>query len=111
VFGQLLDSARDFLERFWDRWDKQVNWQFFFAAERAKVDQLDDFYFTYYVFNANLVLPVLMFCFLALASRHWGMAFVTALAAAILFYDARSLRGEIAEHTKSRNEGGAEQRG
>lgn len=108
VLGQLLDSIRDLLERFFDRWGEQVNWEFFFTADRAKVDRLDDFYFTYYVFNSNLVLPLLTFCLLAAGCGHWVMAFAIAVAAAIVFLDARSLRGEIAKHTRRTNESGTD---
>jgi hypothetical protein len=100
VLGQLLDSLRDLLEPFWDWWGEPVNWDFFFQTDRAKVDQLDDFYFTYYVFNANLVLPLLALCIVATGSGHYGVVATIAVAAVIVFYNARSLSKEIAKHTK-----------
>jgi hypothetical protein len=102
------DSLRDLLECFWDRWSEPVNWDFFFKADRAKVDQLDDFYFTYYVFNANLVLPLLAFCLVAAGSGHYLLGVAIVLAVGILVCDARSLRKEIARRTKSRDESGTE---
>jgi hypothetical protein len=106
--GQVLDSLRDLSECCWDRWSEAMDWDFFFKAERARVDQLDDFYFTYYVFNANLVLPLLAFCLVTAGSGHYLLGIAIVVAVGVVVCDARSLRKEIARRTKSPDESGSE---
>ena len=101
AIGQLLDAVRDLCENIWDRWDK-VDWDFFFEAKPEQIEKLDGSYFTYYVFNSNLVLPLLYFSLGRLISGHYAQ-FALALAAdAFFIVDARCLRKEIARHTRAR---------
>ncbi len=106
VLGQVLDSLRDLSEGVWNRLGERVDWDFFFRADRAKVDQLEDFYFTYYVFNANLVLPLIAFFLVAIGFKEYLPAVVIVVGAAILICDARSLRQEIAKRTQDQDHNG-----
>lgn len=54
VVGQLLDGLRNsFLE---SRWDKKqpIKWDFFFEAEKDRIEVMDDNYFTWYAFDVNM---------------------------------------------------------
>ena len=100
VMGQFLDALRDTLECVWDLWNK-VNWDFFMHADAAQIEKLDRWYFTYYVFNSNLVVPLLFFTVGELLADH-NVVFLGGLTVTIvLVWDAWSLRCEIAKHTKA----------
>lgn len=100
VMGQFLDAVRDILECVWDRWSK-VNWDFFMHADAAQLEKLDRWYFTYYVFNSNLVVPLLFFTVGELMADHFVVFFGGLIVTVALVWDAWSLRCEIAKHTNA----------
>lgn len=120
VSGQLIDAFRNsFIEEALDkRWPKRkVNWRFFFSGDKETVEKLRRSFFDYYVFDANLALPALCFtvwrlleCIWELTYGQWhnwhwaqclGLAVAGVAVTFLLLWDARSLRLEIAEHTKA----------
>lgn len=100
VLGQFLDASRDLLENVWDLCS-EVNWDFFFQAEDAQVEKLRTSYFTYYVFNHNLAVPLLYFSIMRLISCHILEFFLSLVVAVVFITNAVRLRKEIARHTKS----------
>jgi hypothetical protein len=125
VSGQLIDCFRNsVIEEALDNWwpEKKVSWDFFFSGDKEKVEKLRRSFFDYYVFDANLVLPALCFTIWRLLEcicewtyfqwHHWhwaqwlvclGLAATGVAVTFLLVWDARSLRIEIAKHTKSLN--------
>lgn len=61
VLGQLLDAIRDAIlenflfERLWP-----VRWEFFFEGPVDKINNLDEWYYTWYEFDANIVVAILV---------------------------------------------------
>ena len=67
VVGQALDAIRDLLENIWDIW-WEVDWPFFFHGDKEKLENLLESYFTYYVFDCNLSLGIIITIILNLFS-------------------------------------------
>ena len=61
VVGELLDSVRDLVEHLCDRLFPRIaiNWDFFVSGEKQKVENLEEWFFTYYELDANLALGIL----------------------------------------------------
>lgn len=106
--GEVLDAPRDLLEGAWDQ-RQPVAWDFFSRAAKEEVDKLKASYFTYYAFDCNvsLALVVLVLSLLVAALfRAWiglgGPLIVVPLVIflAIFVWNARQLRGEIASLTQ-----------
>ncbi len=125
VIGEILDSCRDCREE-----KDKLNWDFFFDGDKEKVDQLDEYYFTYYVLNKNLSSAVTLawiilivhppewaswttlFCkLLSNVQVGWldvfarlltlfGATGVATFAIWVLCKDAKAIRDEIEKHTK-----------
>lgn len=72
------------------------------ACNTGRSSQTDDYYFTYYVLNANLVLALAISTVIGVVSlfeyarclTYWGMLIVTVVCMLILFFDAWMLRKE-----------------
>jgi hypothetical protein len=61
VVGELLDTARDLLEFLIDIPKRfRINWDFFVAGERDKIENLEEWYYTWYELDANLALGILL---------------------------------------------------
>jgi hypothetical protein len=84
-------------QKWWPR--RKVNWPFFFSGDKEDVEKLRRSFFDYYVFDANLAFPALCFTIWRLRLGSLGLAIAGVAVAALLIWDARSLRKEIAEHT------------
>jgi hypothetical protein len=108
----------------------KLNWDFFFDGNKEKVDQLDEYYFTYYVLNKNLSSSVTLawiilivhppewaswttlFCkLLSNVQVGWLDVFarlltlfvatgVATFAIWVLCKDAKAIRDEIEKHSK-----------
>lgn len=104
ALGEILDSIRDvLLEDAWNNRAKvRVNWDFFFEAREDQIEKLRTSYFTYYVFNHNLALGLLLLSGAELVADHPALVALCLTAACVLALDARSLRREIAKHTTNR---------
>jgi hypothetical protein len=98
--GEILDASRDLFEHLWDRF-KSVSWDFFAEAEQGEVEKLRTSYFTYYVFDCNislaLVILMLSNIFVNVLSRGLLVAFFVILL--VFAGNAWTLRGEIASRT------------
>lgn len=98
--GQAFDAGRDLLEHIWDHF-QSVNWSFFIEGGKDRVEQLDTWYFTYYVFDCNLALVILTLALVGAFSGSPVGVWVAAIAAFVLLVaNAVSLRTEIADRTQ-----------
>lgn len=99
VLGQILDAFRDsFWEWLWDYvWP--LDWGFFFSGESSKIDNLEAWYFTYYVLDTNFFLGLVPVAILELfsAARPPFLLPLTVAGMAIFLVNAISLRKEIAQ--------------
>lgn len=102
ITGTFFDAVRNGII---EEWSKELNWDFFFYAEKDKVAQFEEYWWAYYQLDADLVIAIvffnvtlliLHFCFgLALISWWpWLMA-ITILAAIVFARDAWILREDI----------------
>ncbi len=107
LIGEVLDSIRDLLEWILDR-KSEVNWDYLVTAPRDQAEQFDNYYYTYYVLNFNLVLAFVvssvMIPLKVVSLPDWAWrpfpVLVTVVAVGILSWDAYLLRGEIARITE-----------
>jgi hypothetical protein len=99
IVGQLLDAFRDtfvecLMDCFWP-----LDWKFFFNGEDGKIDKLEAWFYTYYVFDINLFLGLLWVAALEFLSpgRPLFLLVPTLIGIAIFLINAICLRKEIAE--------------
>ena len=100
--GEILDASRDLLEHIWDRFQR-VYWDFFAEAGKDDVEKLTGSYFTYYVFDCNICLALLILLLGNSFVNLLGSGLVVAFLLAVLLIfavNAWSLRSEIASQTK-----------
>jgi predicted transporter len=111
VLGECIDAARDILE---DRFDKhcgEIDWNLLLHPEKKEESLyvFESYYFTYYVFCANLVLAIIVAIGGSLLdhflpAQEWrplvALA-ILAVMARIFFLDARSLRRDLVNKFKS----------
>ncbi len=111
IIGRLLGTIRDgFVERLFDSFSQilsgeQLNWDFFFNKDREKVEQLNDWYYSYYCLNINLVIGISSFFVIELVAWQTRCEFISPLPLGpnvillivmiIFFIGAISLRNEI----------------
>jgi hypothetical protein len=101
TLGQFLDALRDIIEWLLHRrpgW--KIRWEKIAAMKPERLAAWDDFFFSYYVFSANLTIGIfVVFLFLALnLSFHmsWGKLLVHCLVVALVFgFDAYILRCDV----------------
>ena len=96
VVGNFLDALRDLSEELWDRLPGcEIKWKFLLEGDTEKVQRVDDYYFTFYVMSANLVIAILITGVVDLSYLHhfgcwtWWML---GIAAAVFLLDAARLR-------------------
>jgi hypothetical protein len=119
LLGTFIDVLRNLLEHLWDcRWfvNEDLNWDFFFHGEQGKLNNLDNYFWTFYVLDADLAIAILLFLFLGRQLLYmtlgearefgWQIKVILSFVAALFAFDARSLRGEIKRLI--RNEGPVE---
>ncbi|HWG19130.1 MAG TPA: hypothetical protein VG225_01285 [Terracidiphilus sp.] len=102
LVGEILDASRDLLENIWDRF-QGVAWDFFSDAGQDEVEKLRTSFYTYYVFDCNISLALVILLlsnnFINLLGRwlvvclSWAFLIVFAL-------NAGRLRREIASRTQ-----------
>jgi hypothetical protein len=100
VIGQVFDSLRDIFE------NDNINWDFFFGGETEKLRKLEDYYFTYYIFNVNLAIALSVAMLVWILAGHFCdfsllIWFLVILSLVILIWDACLLRKHIVKHTNS----------
>jgi hypothetical protein len=71
VVGQFLDSARDaLLENFlFERICGQVRWEFFFEADKELIAKLEEWYYMWYVLDANILIAIILAAILGLTQQ------------------------------------------
>src|SRR5208283_3786813 len=106
LLGTFFDAIRNLLESLWDRW-KPINWRFFFDGEQTKLLNLDTYFWSFYMLDADITISILSAVITSAALMvvtHRGMTsglywlWTILLAIAFFFWqDARLLRREIKE--------------
>ena len=97
VIGQFLDAARDvFLENLlFARFCGQVKWEFFLEAKKEAIENLEDWYYTWYEMDANIVMAILfasilgVFKLVSINCLTWILMLIVGF---FFFYDAFELR-------------------
>jgi len=100
--GEILDASRDLFEHLWDRF-QSVKWDYFAEAENDQVEKLRSSYFTYYVFDCNVSLALVILLLSNIFINLLGSSIVVVFVLIFLLIfagNARSLRGEIAARTE-----------
>ncbi len=59
LVGELLDAIRDLFEHLWDKF-QPLRWDFFSTGTRDEVEKFKESHFTYYVFDCNVSLALLL---------------------------------------------------
>jgi hypothetical protein len=100
--GAFIDAIRNSLDSLFDRYfskDKDTTWwDIFFKGDKEKVEQLDEYYYSYYQFDANLAIVsfILSLLFLFFNPSPYRCIFlIPAAICAVLLLDAILLRKEI----------------
>jgi len=102
IAGEILDASRDLIEHLWDRFQK-VEWAFFFEGDKDEVEKLMGSYYTYYVFDCNMSLAIVILLLSHFFTNFLGGGLVVAFMVVVFFIfagNAKSLRSEISTLTK-----------
>lgn len=108
LFGEIFDSARDgALEWIFEKASgKKVRWDFFYdQQDEVKLARLEEYYFTWYVFNLNTAMAliaggVVSLYNLAGITYNHSVIVYWSIAIALLFLDALILRRDLVKHSK-----------
>jgi hypothetical protein len=108
IIGTFFDVVRNHFEWAWDsRWfaEHELNWAFFFRGDEKRLANLDQYFWSFYVLDADMALAIVLsltfsVCMLVMkiivARRYiwliWGLLL---LVAALFANDACLLRREI----------------
>jgi hypothetical protein len=108
IIGTFFDTLRNHLEWLWDsRWfaEHELNWAFFFRGDQKRLANLDQYFWSFYVLDADMVLAIFLslaasVCILGtkiiVARRYTWLIWALLLFIAAWFAnDARLLRREI----------------
>ena len=116
IIGLIFDAIRHLLEPIWDKLgqtDKDgLWWDFFFRGDEKILQNLMDHYYSFYVFDANLVIAILISLFCGVLFLMYEIFFThepnevahlrillfgfpLVIIAFILFIDGKNLRKEI----------------
>ena len=110
--GELLDAARDITENIIEHCfpEKKLAWTFFLDTPEKKLENFENYFYTYYVLCWNFALglfPVLCLEIARRGRKHWLIEIALAIACAIFFVDALLLREQLLEvmphHEKKKN--------
>lgn len=98
--GEMLDAVRDIGENLFECWcpEEQLNWEFFLEADEKKLDNFENYFYTYYVLCSNFALglfPVLVLEIIRHCFAHWKIDLLLAVAVGIFVFDAILLRKQI----------------
>ena len=105
IIGNILDVIRNIIDEITHRIFKEQWWEFLFTANKEGVERLDEYYYNYYVLDANFAISILITLvvstFLCRFSRYeWFLLILFILIAA----DAILLRIEINNVVKEHGE-------
>ena len=98
--GEVLDAVRDLLEHGWDK-IQPVNWDFLVKGGKDEIENFKAAYFTYYAFDCNATLALLIMSVLAFLTPtpSWARV-VLGVFLAIFLVNAILLRKEMAPLTR-----------
>jgi F0F1-type ATP synthase assembly protein I len=101
IVGELLDSVRDLLEWVWDHVFAPMPWSLFDTADKDKIEQFYNSRFTWYAFDCNISLALVLVILLALYFGTVPVWFVITLVLSlgIFVVNACSLRSEMVRLT------------
>ncbi len=98
--GEVLDASRDLLENAWDLL-QPMNWDFFVTAGKDKVENFRTSYFTYYAFDCNVSLALIIMLLLAyFSSAPTRVLLILVVPLAIFVLNGWRLRTEMAPLTR-----------
>lgn len=85
IIGRFIETTRDGLvERLFDWFSRmfsgeRLNWDFFFNTDREKVEQLNDWYYSYYCLDINFVIGIIFFFIIELMAWQTRCEFISPL--------------------------------
>ncbi|MGO9480258.1 MAG: hypothetical protein ACLP05_00560 [Candidatus Kryptoniota bacterium] len=100
IVGQFLDAVRDILleNLVFKHICGEVKWKFFFEAEEKYLEKLDEWFYTWYEMDANMVVAIVVAAVLDfLRQIHVNfLAWIIMVVATVFFFlDAKELRRDI----------------
>jgi hypothetical protein len=108
IIGTFFDAVRNHFEWVWDsRWmsEHELNWAFFFRGDEKRLANLDQYFWSFYVLDADMVVAIVLSLAFSLyillakiivARRHtWLIWSLLLFVAAWFANDAHLLRREI----------------
>jgi hypothetical protein len=128
IIGDFFDACRDICEDRWDhlsekfarrskliKWlfgENSLRWSFFFDGDHDKVDQLEEYWFSYYKLDCNFVIGIILFLLSELLFWKFEPAFmklfpwyinliILPFVVGIFAWDARILRLGIKENLET----------
>lgn len=107
LLGSFVDAVRNLLEELWDR-RAPIRWDFFFHGQSDEIANLDHYFFSFYMADADLAIAILLYLILGRpltsyvlgqrADFPWVVYIMLLIVALVFARDARSLRSEIKEY-------------
>ncbi len=91
VVGEVIDAFRDLLEHLWDH-VQPIKWDFLISGDQEKVARFVDRYFTFYVFDVNTSIALILVALSPLVRDFWELWILVV----ILLFNAVTLRREMA---------------
>lgn len=108
LVGEIADSVRDgIIESILDKFSSQVQWDYFYQqTDKRKLQRLEDYYFTWYIFNLNSSICLIFGGIVTLVDMgigeiRWIYRIIWIIILVILIYDGIALRKDIARYTHS----------
>jgi succinate-acetate transporter protein len=110
IIGELLDCIRDIFEEIIEKILKtsnkdswRIGWNFFVNADKDKIANLEEWYYTYYELDSNIFIGILLLFLLQIFSFiyipcTWNITLL--IISLILIIDIIFMRKEIAKHTE-----------
>jgi len=107
LLGSIVDAVRNLLEELWDR-RAPIRWDFFFHGQSDEIANLDQYFFSFYMADADLAIAIILYLVLGKsfltqvlgrrADFPWMVYIILLIVALVFARDARSLRHEIKEY-------------
>lgn len=116
LLGTLFDVIRNLLEWLWDcrrLVTKPLNWRFFFEGDEQRLANLEHYFYSFYMLDADMAISILLFVFLGrwiisvtIGPAHVYSEFVRGFLffiATLFALDAMLLRWEIKRYLDEEN--------
>jgi len=109
AIGQFLDAIRNLVEEFIEFIAPTcaINWDFIWQFDKEDLERMDDYYYTYYVFDFNLAFALILgfaVQFLPIFSWHlpwWTVWWIIVPAILVFMMDGLCLRREIVKYSNN----------